>query len=98
MLLSTDVILIFMLIIITSLFFSGGIFLVVTDLAISFSFINWDLIQMTISRGNNRSVIDMVTNVYRCYSSIGKVHDAFVSYRHSIDKSEASADTWCSIG
>ena len=34
----------------------------------------------------------------RCYSSIGKVHDAFVSYRHSIDKSEASADTWCSIG
>ncbi|XP_060232842.1 histone demethylase UTY-like isoform X2 [Meriones unguiculatus] len=34
----------------------------------------------------------------RCYSSIGKVQDAFVSYRHSIDKSEASADTWCSIG
>jgi len=36
--------------------------------------------------------------VFRCLSSIGKVHDAFVSYRHSIDKSEASADTWCSIG
>lgn len=34
----------------------------------------------------------------RCYSSLGKVHDAFVSYRQSIDKSEASADTWCSIG
>ena len=29
---------------------------------------------------------------------MGKVHDAFVSYRQSIDKSEASADTWCSIG
>ncbi|XP_033096084.1 histone demethylase UTY-like isoform X2 [Anneissia japonica] len=34
----------------------------------------------------------------RCFSSVGKVHDAFVSYRHSIDKSEANADTWCSIG
>ncbi|KAL5004976.1 hypothetical protein ScPMuIL_018432, partial [Solemya velum] len=34
----------------------------------------------------------------RCFSSIGKVHDAFVSYRNSIDKSEANADTWCSIG
>uniref|UniRef100_A0A4W4EV49 [histone H3]-trimethyl-L-lysine(27) demethylase n=1 Tax=Electrophorus electricus TaxID=8005 RepID=A0A4W4EV49_ELEEL len=34
----------------------------------------------------------------RCYSSIGKVQDAFMSYRQSIDKSEASADTWCSIG
>ncbi|NP_001009002.1 histone demethylase UTY [Pan troglodytes] len=34
----------------------------------------------------------------RCYSSIGKVQDAFVSYRQSIDRSEASADTWCSIG
>ncbi|KAG8511337.1 Lysine-specific demethylase 6A, partial [Galemys pyrenaicus] len=34
----------------------------------------------------------------RCYSSIGKVQDAFVSYRQSIDKSESSADTWCSIG
>uniref|UniRef100_A0A8B9RBG8 [histone H3]-trimethyl-L-lysine(27) demethylase n=1 Tax=Astyanax mexicanus TaxID=7994 RepID=A0A8B9RBG8_ASTMX len=30
----------------------------------------------------------------RCYSSIGKVQDAFISYRQSIDKSEASADTW----
>ncbi|XP_017718943.1 PREDICTED: histone demethylase UTY-like, partial [Rhinopithecus bieti] len=35
---------------------------------------------------------------FRCYSSIGKVQDAFISYRQSIDKSEASADTWCSIG
>ncbi|KAL1022106.1 hypothetical protein UPYG_G00022260 [Umbra pygmaea] len=34
----------------------------------------------------------------RCYSRIGKVQDAFISYRQSIDKSEASADTWCSIG
>ncbi|KAL3847276.1 hypothetical protein ACJMK2_018196, partial [Sinanodonta woodiana] len=34
----------------------------------------------------------------RCFSNLGKVHDAFVSYRNSIDKSEASADTWCSIG
>ncbi|XP_041357798.1 histone demethylase UTY-like isoform X2 [Gigantopelta aegis] len=34
----------------------------------------------------------------RCYSSLGKVHDAFLSYRQSIDKSEANADTWCSIG
>uniref|UniRef100_A0A2I3SVK4 [histone H3]-trimethyl-L-lysine(27) demethylase n=1 Tax=Pan troglodytes TaxID=9598 RepID=A0A2I3SVK4_PANTR len=33
----------------------------------------------------------------RCYSSIGKVQDAFVSYRQSIDKSEASADTWCYV-
>lgn len=46
---------------------------------------------------------DLVTMIVlssscRCFSGIGKVHDAFVSYRHSIDKSEASADTWCSIG
>lgn len=34
----------------------------------------------------------------RCYSSIGKVHDAFLAYRNSVDKSEANADTWCSIG
>jgi len=34
----------------------------------------------------------------RYYSSMGKVHDAFVSYRQSIDKSESNADTWCSIG
>uniref|UniRef100_A0A672IF11 [histone H3]-trimethyl-L-lysine(27) demethylase n=1 Tax=Salarias fasciatus TaxID=181472 RepID=A0A672IF11_SALFA len=33
----------------------------------------------------------------RCYSSIGKVQDAFISYRQSIDKSEASADTWWSL-
>ncbi|XP_035212282.1 lysine-specific demethylase 6A-like isoform X2 [Stegodyphus dumicola] len=34
----------------------------------------------------------------RCYASVGKVHDAFVSYRSSVDKAEANADTWCSIG
>ncbi|KHJ41379.1 alpha,alpha-trehalase [Trichuris suis] len=34
----------------------------------------------------------------RCFSSINRAHDAFISYRHSIDKNEASADTWCSIG
>lgn len=45
------------------------------------------------------SFADMVLfALCRCYSSIGKVQDAFISYRQSIDKSEASADTWCSIG
>lgn len=34
----------------------------------------------------------------RCYASLGKVHDAFLSYRNSVDKTEANADTWCSIG
>lgn len=34
----------------------------------------------------------------RCFASIGKVHDAFISYRSSVDKAEANADTWCSIG
>ena len=34
----------------------------------------------------------------RCFASIGKVHDAFVAYRNSVDKSESNADTWCSIG
>jgi histone demethylase len=35
----------------------------------------------------------------RCYSAVaGRAHDAFVNYRQSIDKAEASADTWCSIG
>ncbi|CAI4223466.1 unnamed protein product [Auanema sp. JU1783] len=35
----------------------------------------------------------------RCYGEMPhKAHDAFVNYRHSIDKSEADADTWCSIG
>jgi len=43
-------------------------------------------------------IYPVICIVCRCLSSIGKVHDAFVSYRHSIDKSEASADTWCSIG
>lgn len=36
--------------------------------------------------------------VGRCYASIGKVHDAFVAYRNSVEKSEGNADTWCSIG
>ncbi|XP_026480473.1 histone demethylase UTY-like isoform X2 [Ctenocephalides felis] len=34
----------------------------------------------------------------RCYSAAGKVHDAFIAYRHSVEKSEGNADTWCSIG
>ena len=34
----------------------------------------------------------------RCYATIGKVHDAFIAYRTSVDKSESNADTWCSIG
>jgi len=34
----------------------------------------------------------------RCYSQLGRVHDAFTAYRHAIDKAEANADTWCSIG
>ncbi|CAG2164826.1 unnamed protein product [Oppiella nova] len=34
----------------------------------------------------------------RCYASLAKVHDAFISYRNSVDKAEANADTWCSIG
>lgn len=34
----------------------------------------------------------------RCYASIGKVHDAFLSYRSSVEKLEGNADTWCSIG
>lgn len=34
----------------------------------------------------------------RCYATIGKVHDAFISYRNSVEKSEGNADTWCSIG
>jgi len=34
----------------------------------------------------------------RCYAGLGKVHDAFVNYRNSVDKSESNADTWCSIG
>ena len=36
--------------------------------------------------------------IFRCYAVQGKVHDAFTAYRHAIDKSDASADTWCSIG
>lgn len=34
----------------------------------------------------------------RCFAAAGKVHDAFISYRSSVDKAEANADTWCSIG
>ncbi|CAL8119045.1 unnamed protein product [Orchesella dallaii] len=34
----------------------------------------------------------------RCFASIGRVHDAFLAYRNSVDKSEGNADTWCSIG
>ncbi|RXG68549.1 Lysine-specific demethylase 6A [Armadillidium vulgare] len=34
----------------------------------------------------------------RCYSALGKVHDAFLAYRNSVDKCEGNADTWCSIG
>ncbi|KAL9923748.1 lysine-specific demethylase 6A isoform X1 [Glossina fuscipes] len=34
----------------------------------------------------------------RCYAGISKVHDAFISYRNSVEKSEGNADTWCSIG
>lgn len=34
----------------------------------------------------------------RCYASLNKVHDAFIAYRNSVEKSEGNADTWCSIG
>lgn len=34
----------------------------------------------------------------RCQATQGHVYDAFISYRNSIDKTEGSADTWCSIG
>ena len=34
----------------------------------------------------------------RCFASINKVHDAFIAYRNSVEKSEGNADTWCSIG
>lgn len=34
----------------------------------------------------------------RCYGGINKVHDAFIAYRNSVEKSEGNADTWCSIG
>lgn len=26
------------------------------------------------------------------------MHDAFIAYRNSVEKSEGNADTWCSIG
>ncbi|GFT68108.1 lysine-specific demethylase 6A [Nephila pilipes] len=34
----------------------------------------------------------------RYYADLGKIHDAFVSYRSSVDRAEANADTWGSIG
>lgn len=34
----------------------------------------------------------------RCLASLGKIHDAFLAYRNSVDKCEGNADTWCSIG
>lgn len=34
----------------------------------------------------------------RCFASVNKVHDAFIAYRNSVEKSEGNADTWCSIG
>merc|ERR1719195_1885091 len=34
----------------------------------------------------------------RCSAGLNKVHDAFIAYRNSVDKSESNADTWCSIG
>lgn len=34
----------------------------------------------------------------RCHAAMGKVHEAFIAYRNSVDKSESNADTWCSIG
>lgn len=34
----------------------------------------------------------------RCFANINKVHDAFIAYRNSVEKSEGNADTWCSIG
>ena len=34
----------------------------------------------------------------RCLASLGRIHDAFLAYRNSVDKCEGNADTWCSIG
>lgn len=34
----------------------------------------------------------------RCFAGVNKVHDAFIAYRNSVEKSEGNADTWCSIG
>ncbi|XP_030383410.1 lysine-specific demethylase 6A isoform X2 [Scaptodrosophila lebanonensis] len=34
----------------------------------------------------------------RCFAGMNKVHDAFLAYRNSVEKSEGNADTWCSIG
>lgn len=34
----------------------------------------------------------------RCYATLDKVQDAFLSYRNSVEKADVSADTWCSIG
>ena len=35
---------------------------------------------------------------YRCFASKGESSYAFLCYRHSIERNESSADTWCSIG
>ncbi|KAJ8684168.1 hypothetical protein QAD02_019960 [Eretmocerus hayati] len=34
----------------------------------------------------------------RCLAASGQIHDAFIAYRNSVEKSEGNADTWCSIG
>ncbi|KAL7299718.1 hypothetical protein TKK_0007470 [Trichogramma kaykai] len=34
----------------------------------------------------------------RCLATSGQVHDAFIAYRSSVEKSEGNANTWCSIG
>ncbi|KAH0548799.1 hypothetical protein KQX54_002467 [Cotesia glomerata] len=34
----------------------------------------------------------------RCLAAGNKVHEAFVAYRNSVEKTEGNADTWCSIG
>lgn len=33
----------------------------------------------------------------RCQAAVNRVQDAFRAYRSSIDKTEASADTWCVV-
>ena len=34
----------------------------------------------------------------RCLASLGRIHEAFVAYRNSVDKCEGNADTFTSIG
>jgi len=45
-----------------------------------------------------KNSIDADSNSGQSLYFLGKVHDAFISYRNSVDKAEANADTWCSIG